>query len=382
MAKYEDIFAALRRGILEGEYDPAHPLPSERALMRKYVTSRTSVRHAVDELVRARLVKRHHGRRTEVVYGGRGRRIGLIPCVAESEFFRPLAFRVSQLCTEAGYSLLFAATGPRTVLDRHTDGYATDVVAVARDFVVQKVAGVIFQPVSFLPDAAAVNERVLSIFRAAKIPVVLVDYDAELMSRRSGCDVIGIDNFSAAREICAHLVAAGARRIHFFRRPQCSNVVTNRLHGVRLGVTLAGLPWDGRSVLECELEDEAAIVRHLRRHPRPDAVVCGFDAMAVRILRAARRMKLRVPDDLMVVGFDDGNIARFAEPPLTTIHQPGEAIAEEAFRRLLARIADPTLPPAEIFLNAPLVVRETTRPTVSESAFARIGTKAGKGKRK
>lgn len=377
MAKYEEIFAALKSGILDGNYNRSQPIPSERALMRKFASSRTAVRHAVDELVRAGLVSRHHGRLTEVLYGGRGRRIGLIPCVAESEFFQPLALRVSQLCTAAGHSLLFAATGPRTVLDRHTDGYAADVLAVARDFVSQKVAGVLFQPVSFLPDAETVNENVLALFHAAKIPVVLVDYDTVLPPRRSGCDVVGIDNLGAAQEICAHLVRAGARRIHFFRRPQCSNVVLNRLRGVRLGAALADLPWDSRSELACELDDDAAIARHLAKRPRPDAVVCGFDAMAVRVLRAARRLKLRVPEDLQVVGFDDGSAARFTDPPLTTIHQPSEAIAEEAFRRLLARIENPALPPAEIFLNAPLVVRESTRPVA-----AKIGTKAEKVKRK
>lgn len=361
MAKYADIFAALKSGILDGCYSASQPIPSERALMRKFATSRTAVRHAVDELVRAGLVRRHHGRLTEVTYGGRGRRIGLIPCVAESEFFQPLAVRISQQCIDAGYSLLFAATGPRTVFDRRPDGYAADVLSVARDFVSQKVAGVIFQPVSFLPDAEAVNAKVLSIFRAAKIPVVLVDYDAVPPPRRSACDVVGIDNQNAALHICEHLVAAGARRIHFFCRPRCSNVVLRRLLGVRLGVTLAGLDWGPRSVLECELGDDAAIARHLTGRNRPDAIVCGFDAMALRVLRVARKLKLRVPGDLQIVGFDDGRGARDADPPLTTVRQPSEAIAEEAFRRLLARIADPALPPAEIALTAPLIVRESTK---------------------
>ena len=361
MAKYEDIFEAIKRGIVTGHYNHLRPIPSERALMKTYTTSRTAVRHAVDELVRAGLVRRHHGRLTEVVYGGRGRRIGLIPCVAESEFFHPLAVRISQLCIDAGYSLLFAATGPRTVFDRRPDGYAADVLSVVRDFVSQKVAGVIFQPVSFLPDAEAVNAKVLSVFRAAKIPVVLVDYDAVPPPRRTTCDVVGIDNQNAALRICAHLVAAGARRIHFFCRPHCSSVVLSRLRGVRLGVALADLDWGPRSVLECEPDDDAAIARHLTGRNRPDAIVCGFDAMALRVQRVARKLKIRVPGDLQVVGFDDGRCARDADPPLTTVRQPSETIAEEAFRRLLARIADPALPTVEIALTAPLIVRESTK---------------------
>lgn len=360
MAKYEGIFESLKADIVGGKYGSARQLPSERALMRKFGVSRNAVRHAIDELEKAKLVSRHHGRRSAVTYGGRGRRIGLIPCVADSEFFQPLALKISQLCMDGGYSLLFAATGPRNVVELDVDGYAEKVFSTARDFVAQKVAGVLFQPVSFLPNADFVNEKVLSIFRAAKIPVVLLDYDTVPPPRRSGCDVVGINNVDAALRICEHLVAAGARRIHFFRRPNCSNVVLNRMRGVALGVTLAGLEWGPGSVLECDLGDSKSIARHLRGRNRPDAIVCGFDAMALRVKAVADSLGLKVPGRLKIAGFDDSDDARFMHPPLTTIHQPSGEIAAAAFARLVARIADPHLPPAEILLDAPLVVRGST----------------------
>lgn len=360
MAKYEDIFEALKADIVGGKYGSARQLPSERALMRTFGVSRNAVRHAIDELAKEKLVSRHHGRRSAVTYGGRGQRIGLIPCVADSEFFQPLALKMSQLCMDHGYSLLFAATGPRNVVELDVDGYAEKVFATAREFVAQKVAGILFQPVSFLPNADFVNEKVLAIFRTAKIPVVLLDYDAVPPPRRSCFDVVGIDNIAASLRICEHLVAVGARRIHFFRRPNCSNVVLNRMRGVALGVTLAGLEWGPQSVLECDLGDTKAIARHLRGRNRPDAIVCGFDAMALRVKSVADSIGLKVPDRLMIAGFDDSDDARFMHPPLTTIHQPCGEIAEAAFDRLLARIERPYLPSAEILLDAPLVVRGST----------------------
>ena len=360
VTRYEDIFEALRDGILRGKYDAERPIPSERALMRTFGTSRNAVRHAVDELEKAKFVRRHHGRRTEVVYGGRGHRIGLIPCVADSEFFQPLALKISELCVDGGYSLLLAATGLRLGDTANAADAAERVFATARDFVTQKVSGVLFQPISFLPEAEAVNERVLKIFSAAKIPVVLLDYDVVLAPKRSAHDVVGIDNVAASLRIVEHLVAAGAHKIHFFRRPHCSNVVLNRMRGVALGASLAGLGWGPECELACELGDEKAIARHLKGRNRPDAIVCGFDAMALRLGEVAASLGIDVPRRLMIAGFDDSRDAQTAKPPLTTIHQPCEAIAEAAFRRLQVRILEPDLPPEDILLPAPLVVRGST----------------------
>ena len=67
-----------------------------------------------------------------------------------------------------------------------------------------------------------------------------------------------------------------------------------------------------------------------------------------------------MPSDILVAGFDDVNYAKLVVPQLTTLHQPCEEIAQTAVELLLGRIADPTLPPREVFLSAPLVVRGST----------------------
>lgn len=64
----------------------------------------------------------------------------------------------------------------------------------------------------------------------------------------------------------------------------------------------------------------------------------------------------------MVTGFDDVNYATIASPTLTTVRQPCEALGTLAFEMLLARIDNATAPVRETFLDAPLVVRETTKP--------------------
>ena len=69
---------------------------------------------------------------------------------------------------------------------------------------------------------------------------------------------------------------------------------------------------------------------------------------------------LRVPEDVMLTGFADLPVAALMTPPLTTVRQNREQMAQAAFRRLMERIADPSLPYCDIFLPANLVIRGST----------------------
>jgi len=100
----------------------------------------------------------------------------------------------------------------------------------------------------------------------------------------------------------------------------------------------------------------------LDRLPEVDAVFAANDLMALDALRALREAGRRVPDDVAVVGFDDIDLGRFAEPQLTTVHQP---IAEQAtlmVRMVLEQIEGQ--PPREpTVLPVHLVVRGSTTST-------------------
>jgi DNA-binding LacI/PurR family transcriptional regulator len=97
--------------------------------------------------------------------------------------------------------------------------------------------------------------------------------------------------------------------------------------------------------------------RLLARPGRPvDAVFAASDLMAAGALRARRAAGRRVPDDVAVVGFEDSVVARYAQPPLTTVRQPIEEMGRQATRLLLARAAgEPT--GMHLILDVELVVR-------------------------
>jgi LacI family transcriptional regulator, repressor for deo operon, udp, cdd, tsx, nupC, and nupG len=85
--------------------------------------------------------------------------------------------------------------------------------------------------------------------------------------------------------------------------------------------------------------------------------------MAMGVLETARRRRLRVPDHLSVVGFDDIRFARYTDPPLTTIAQPMRAIGEGTVRLLLEILhGDGAVAPEPVTLPHTLTVRSSTAP--------------------
>ena len=209
----------------------------------------------------------------------------------------------------------------------------------------------------FFEQSARYNQEVVAIFTAARIPVVLIDCDIVPSPQRSACDVVGVNNFDIGRTLARHMLERGARHVRVLRRPLCATTVMNRILGVQ---TVLGAPRIEDFTVTAEPSDEAAIRRALRGRKGADAFICGNDAVASHLLVTLRRIGKRVPEDVLVAGVDDVEHATLVTPPLTTIHQPCEAIAATAFHFLLSRIDDPSLPARECLLPAPLVVRSST----------------------
>ena len=354
--KYRQVYETLKGSILGGKYPADRPMPSLRSLVRKHGFSTITIRRALDELERQGLIARHRGSGTFVSRSGVARKLGLIvPGVAYSEFFPPIVSEISRLAQENEYTLLFG-----DIASKRPEKRASMAKKLAREFAEQGVAGVLYQPLELVEDVKKVNREILSVFDRAQIPVVILDNDFVQIPERSEYDVVGIDNVAAGVLAAEHLLTLGVRNIHFLRRPRCSSSVNNRMRGVMSALNLKGLPMRMSVVLTAEPDDVSAVKRHLRRG-RPDAFVCGNDAAAISLKQTLEGLGYRIPDDIMLIGFDDVAYANIVSPRLTTVRQPCKEIAGAAFRRLLARIADPTLPVFSIFLPVRLIVRESTK---------------------
>jgi len=358
--KHRQLVAFLGEEIRSGKFAASkRPFPSERALAARFGVSRVTVRLALQELRGHGLLVPKVGKGTFLTPQARklGGTIGLIvPALAGSEYAPAIMSAVSRLAHAHGYVLLFTELSSLT-----PEAQARQVKSFAAELLARQVAGVLYQPLENFPAAARWNREITACFTRAGIPLVLFGCDISLpLETRSDFDVVGIDNADAGRRLVRHLLDRGARTIHFQMRPNGASAYNDRLEGVAAAVLGAGLPFDRRkNVLTADPSDLGALRRHLRKG-RPDAFICGSDTMAGYFLQTLAQAGLSVPEDVLLAGFNDLQVARLLTPPLTTVHQPCDEVAETAFRFLVERMADARISPRRCLLSAPLVVRAST----------------------
>ena len=204
--------------------------------------------------------------------------------------------------------------------------------------------------------------------RSAGLPIVLVD-SAALPEHGS----VEIDDESGAQAAAEHVVALGHREILVIGVeppvpspfPDPEAVMARRLRGYRAGLAAADPPIDlpdERVVVGPVTIDggAAAMLRAWEDGLRPTAVLAMSDVMAIGAMRALRELRLDVPGDVSVVGFDDIDLAQHVDPSLTTVHQPIRRKGEEATRMLLRAMERRDGRPEHRRLETRLIVRRST----------------------
>lgn len=201
-----------------------------------------------------------------------------------------------------------------------------------------------------LPIEDAIAERL----RERKLPTVAVDADSALFSR------VLVDDSEGGRLAAAHLRDRGHRRVGYLLERQVSDYESQairRLAGFEHVMTASGgAVAVGTSENSVDGARRAA-AELLDAEDRPTAVMAHHDLLAVGVLLAARDRGLRVPDDVAVMGFDDGEAATAAD--LTTVRQPFEESGSAALNVLLGHIEGSRVRSTTV-LDVSVVERSTT----------------------
>jgi LacI family transcriptional regulator len=358
--KHREISRQLLTDIAAGKYGPSGRLPSEAQLVKKFRVSRPTVARALRDLQAEGLIERRAGSGTYVrrhtPNSPATRQLGLlIAGLGATEIFELICGELASLARANEYSLLWGDSAhPRPDQDVTKER----AVELCEQFVERRIAGVFFAPYELTSEYAEANRRIAERFRDAGIPVVLLDRDLAPFPQRSNFDLVGIDNLAAGYLLAEHLFKLGCGRLAFLARPHSAATVDARIAGVREALVRhqLELPPDWIQVGDPE---DMKFVRLLVGGRRWDAVICANDLTAAHLLRTLEKNNVRVPRDVRVVGFDDARYATLLSVPLTTIHQPCRDIAITAYRALLERIAEPTLPARNLLLTPRLVVRES-----------------------
>jgi len=269
--------------------------------------------------------------------GGRSRSIGVIVSNIENPFFLDVYKTVEAGAHAAGYEVIMA----------NTDYSADRLVTSIRLMLGRRLAGV--AAIVSEMDAALIQE-----LSGQRIPVVFYDVGTP----RRNITNIRVDYRGGMAKLTSYLYSLGHRRVGYIGHHAALGPINERIQSLRDATgKYPGLEVDMATDADTLEGGRQAARVLLARSPRPTALVCVNDVMAVGALREARARGLRVPEDLSVTGFDNVTLAQFAVPALTTVHIPRDQIG----RTVCACLMRDDVPREQEFVVEPeLVVRDST----------------------
>lgn len=175
---------------------------------------------------------------------------------------------------------------------------------------------------------------------------------------------VSIDDFQAAENATDYLLSCGCRKIALINGPGNFKYARKRYEGFLSALNRAEVFIPQNWIIQLpEINYEmayAAICRVLNSEVRPNAFFAISDIFGAAVIRAAKRFNLRVPGDIMVVGFDNIDFSAMTTPSLTTVSQPSFQQGYSACELLMEMIDNPSITPKSLLLDAELIIREST----------------------
>jgi len=270
--------------------------------------------------------------------------------LACNTFYAPILAGVQLEANAIGWHVLVHTT------DRHTFGQE-----MPRLLEEGAINGLLLVGGADPPVLAAFAERVSLI-------VLIDNYDYTMMY-----DSVVSDGFAGAYAATRHLIERGHRRIAFFSPEIEVAAFQERQRGYVCALIEAGIPFCSEFLYVFDSDNEDMSPREARltellttAETAVTAIVGANDRHATFAMRICRRLGLRVPEEISIVGFDDVQESVHSDPPLTTVRVNKEALGRLAVRRLQARLEErerangPILPIGRHELSVNLIVREST----------------------
>jgi DNA-binding LacI/PurR family transcriptional regulator len=369
--KHNEISRHLETEVASGKYCDGSKLHSAIQLVKQFKVSRPTVARALRDLEAKGLIERRAGSGTYLRSTNQRpapvRILGLlVPGLSTTEIFQIICGEIASLARVNDYGLLWGGSAnPR----QDTDASLQHAEEICKQFIERKISGVFFAPAERQAGQKESNSKLAESLREAGVPVILIDRDLLNFPERSDFDLVGIDNTAGGFMVAQHLIKMGCRRFFFVARPLSAATVDARIAGVRDAFVRNRIDPDAGWIRWGDPADPK-FVRALLAGRQADALICANDDTAAVLLRSMDSQGVRVPHDIRVVGFDDVKYSTLVSPPLTTIHQPCRDIAVIAFRTMLERLAEPTLPTRSIYLRPHLVVRESCGAYMPRSKLA------------
>ena len=249
------------------------------------------------------------------------RMIGVIVPEFTHYYFSSILTGIEEAAAARGFNIMVALSGEK---------YEREV-SICENFHRYKVCGVI---VSQAKDTKNYDhyQRLLD----AGIPLVFYD---RICTGVNASRVV-VDDYMGAYNAVSHLIETGCKHIAFYGSPMQLEISKNRFNGYKDALLKHGLAVDESIIRVCDNRADAEVLTPdiLAMENRPDGFFAVNDDTAIGILYTVKHAGFRVPDDISICGFTNGQRAVACDPMLTTVEQRGHRVGEEAAQILMDKV--------------------------------------------
>ncbi|MAW93724.1 MULTISPECIES: LacI family DNA-binding transcriptional regulator [unclassified Leeuwenhoekiella] len=249
--------------------------------------------------------------------------IGVLVTRINRPFISSLISGIENAASKEGYNIL---------ISQSNDIYKNEV-ASAKALFDSRVCGII---ASLGMETESINH--FKQFSKMNIPVVFVDrVPADFKSY-----TVVIDNYTAAFNATTHLIEQGCKRIAHFAGAQHLNVYQDRKKGYTDALIENGIAVDESLIITMKTlsseEGETATTRLMQAATPPDGIFCSNDTTAVSAILTLKKMGIKIPEEVAVIGFNDDPISSIVEPALSTVSHPAIEMGELCTQRILQHV--------------------------------------------
>ncbi len=268
--------------------------------------------------------------------------IGLIVPEVEHHFFSKIINGIEDVAYENNYNVLVVQSN---------ESYMREVLNT-QALIANRVDGVLVSFSKETQDYSHFQQMV-----DYEIPIVFYDRTIEGFH----ADSVMVDDFTGAFNAVNHLVSRGCKRIALYSSPQHMLIGLNRFEGYKSALEKNGIPFNKDLVYACDTFDSAMKISRsvLKKQDRPDGIFAVNDITAIGVMKTARQLGIKVPEELKIVGFENSRSSSICEPELTSVDQFGYELGKKSAELLLKRIKSDSFDykPESLKLKTELIVR-------------------------
>jgi LacI family transcriptional regulator len=264
--------------------------------------------------------------------------IGLVMPDIFGEFFMEVIRGVDEVCYNHGYYTM--------VTSSHSNRSMVEAIV---DYMSKGIVGglILMTPL--------VEDDVKKTLASSKIPLIVISGKSELQK----WDSISIDNFNGAYSVVDYLAEKGYKKIAHITGPQKNNDSIQRELGYRQALKHNGIEINKSWIVTGDFTingGQAACETLMKLENPPEVIFASNDMMAIGCYVAARNLKLKIPVDFAVAGFDDIFVSQFLNPRLTSVHVPIYELGTNAAQILINRMNGSNDPIQNVKILTELVV--------------------------